>query len=76
MDNYATFTEPMKPPASERSRRKSSKAKPPCKRKQSHMKSSDNRIPHKRYAIHDDESDGDGDHYAMEATDENNTLDM
>ena len=75
MDNYATFAEAMKPHAWERSGRKSSKAKPPRKRKQNRMKSSDDYIPRKQVAIHDSESDEDGEFHAVEARDENNPLD-
>ena len=78
MDNYATFAEPMKPPACEQ--RKFSQAESSCKRKtkKRHMKLINNRTPHKSHATHNDKVDGDGDHYAMdmEVKDVDNPLDM
>ena len=76
MDNYATFTEPMKPPA--REQRKSSQAKSSCKHKtkKHHMKLIDDHIPRKRHATHDDKVNGDGDHYAIDLKDVVKPLDM
>ena len=40
------------------------------------MKSINERIPRKMHATHDGKVDGDGEHYAKEARDKNNPLDM
>ncbi len=74
VDNYATWMEPMKPPARDLVRCKSKRAKPPHKHKHASRGSSSGHIPCKKSATYDDEVDGN--HYAVDVRDEFNPLDM
>jgi len=77
VDAYATWTEPVKPPARDLVGRKSNRVKPPRKRKHASRGSSSGHIPRKKSVVYDDdESVEDGDHYAVDVRDEDNPLDM
>ena len=78
VDNYATWTEPLKPPGRDLVGRKSNRVEPPRKkRKHASCGSSSGRIPRKKSVVYDDDDSVEaGDHYAVDVRDEDNPLDM